>query len=96
MRSASTVPTLPGLTEEEASSVYGAHRCPHCMLDVSGNYATLTTLLPRSATSTTIVNDYLLAPDVIADAWTAWNGSTSPTRMRTPSCLSTTPNATPY
>jgi Rieske 2Fe-2S family protein len=38
------------------------------MLDVSGNYATLTTLLPRSATSTTIVSDYLLPPEVIADA----------------------------
>ena len=65
---ASAIPTLPGLTEEEASSVYGAHLFPNCMLDVSGNYATLTTLLPRSATSTTIVSDYLLPPDVIADA----------------------------
>jgi Rieske 2Fe-2S family protein len=62
-----TIPPLPGITEEESRSVYGAYLFPNSMVDVQGNYATLTTLLPRGANCTVVVTDYLLPPDVIAD-----------------------------
>lgn len=65
---ASTVPPLPGLTDEEGLSVYGAYLFPNCMVDVNGTYANLTTLLPRGANSTVVITDYLLPPAVIADA----------------------------
>ena len=63
----STVPLLPGLTDEEGLSIYGAFLFPNCMVDINGTYATLTTLLPRSESSTIVVTDYLLPPEVIAD-----------------------------
>jgi Rieske 2Fe-2S family protein len=62
-----TVPPLPGLSEEEGLSVFGAYLFPNCMIDINGTYANLTTLLPRSEHSTIVVTDYLLPPDVIAD-----------------------------
>ena len=64
---ATTVPPLPGLSEEEGLSVYGSYLFPNCMIDINGTYANLTTLLPRSEHSTIVVTDYLLPPDVIAD-----------------------------
>jgi len=63
----SPVPPLPGLSEEEAQSVYGAYLFPNCMVDVNGTYANLSTLLPRSERSTIVVTDYLLPPGVIAE-----------------------------
>ena len=63
----SPVPYLPGLTEEEGRSVYGAYLFPNSMVDVFGAYANVTTLYPRGADRTVIVTDYLMSPDVIAD-----------------------------
>ena len=62
-----SVPPLPGLSEEESRSVYGAYLFPNAMVDVFGTYATLTTLLPRAVDRTVIVTDYLFAPEVVAD-----------------------------
>lgn len=64
----SPVPTLPGLTEEEGRSVYGAYLFPNCMVDINGTYANLTTLLPRDERTTIVVTDYLMPESVIADA----------------------------
>ena len=64
----SPVPHLPGLTEEEGRSVYGAYLFPNSMVDVFGTYANVTTLYPRGADRTVVVTDYLMAPDTIADA----------------------------
>ena len=40
---------------------------PNAFLDVSGTFATLTALLPRTADHTTLVTEYLYAPETRAD-----------------------------
>lgn len=63
---ATTLPALPHLTEQEAASYYGAFAFPNAFLDVSGTFATLTALLPRAADHTTLVTEYLFAPETMA------------------------------
>jgi Rieske 2Fe-2S family protein len=62
----SKLPALPGLSPEEASRYYGCYLFPNAMLDLAGPLATLTTIVPQSADRSTVISDYLFAPETIA------------------------------
>jgi len=57
---------LPSMTEEEASSVYGASIFPNMFLDIAGGSAVATCLIPEGPTQTRVVTEYLFLPDDIA------------------------------
>jgi Rieske 2Fe-2S family protein len=60
-------PILPGMTEQEANSYFGAVVFPNMFIDVTGTSAIATSLVPRSATHTTIITEYLFTADEVAD-----------------------------
>jgi glycine betaine catabolism A len=60
------LPALPGLSAEEASCYYGAYIFPNAWIDVAGPYAALTTVIPRAADRSTLITDYLFAPETMA------------------------------
>lgn len=60
------LPPLPGLSAEEATCYYGAYIFPNAMIDIAGPLATLTTIIPRAADRSTLITDYLFAPETIA------------------------------
>lgn len=62
----SGLPPLPRLSAEEASCYYGAYIFPNAMVDISGRFATLTTIVPRSADRSTLVTDYLFTAETMA------------------------------
>jgi glycine betaine catabolism A len=61
------LPALPGLSAEEASCYYGAYIFPNAWIDVAGPYAALTTVIPRAADRSTLITDYLFAPETMAE-----------------------------
>jgi glycine betaine catabolism A len=61
------LPALPRLSDEEASCYYGAYIFPNATIDIAGPLATLTTIIPRAADRSTLVTDYLFAPETMAD-----------------------------
>jgi Rieske 2Fe-2S family protein len=63
----STIPVMPGFTEHEATSLYGASIFPNMFLDISGTSTIATCLLPRGAEHTTVVTEYLFRPEVVED-----------------------------
>jgi len=63
---ATTIPVMPGLTEQQATSMYGASIFPNMFLDLTGTVAIATRILPRGPEHTTMVTDYLFRPEVIA------------------------------
>jgi Rieske 2Fe-2S family protein len=62
---ATTLPVMPGLSELQASSMYGATVFPNMFLDLTGTVAIATRLQPRGPEHTTIVTDYLFRPETI-------------------------------
>jgi phenylpropionate dioxygenase-like ring-hydroxylating dioxygenase large terminal subunit len=62
-----TLPLMPGLSELEASSMYGASVFPNMFLDLTGTVVIATRLLPRGPEHTTMVTDYLFRPETIAE-----------------------------
>ncbi len=62
------LPRLPGISEEDARLYRGAAVFPNLLVDVVGNGAVLTTLLPHGPDRTTVVAEYLFAPGVTADS----------------------------
>jgi glycine betaine catabolism A len=62
-----SLPALPGLSAEEASCYYGAYIFPNAWVDVAGPYAALTTIIPRAADRSTLITDYLFAPETMAE-----------------------------
>ena len=62
-----SVPVMPGIDEQAASSMYGATVLPNMLIDLTGTVVIATRLQPRSATHTTIVTDYLFRPEVVDD-----------------------------
>jgi glycine betaine catabolism A len=61
------LPPLPGLSAEEASCYYGAYIFPNSTIDIAGPLATLTTIIPRAADRSTLITDYLFAPETMAE-----------------------------
>ena len=59
-------PTLPGLTDADANTYYGAAIFPNMFIDVTGTCAIVTTLVPQSASHTQVVSEYLFAPEEVA------------------------------
>jgi Rieske 2Fe-2S family protein len=62
----SPLPTLPGLDEVDATSYYGCTVFPNGFVDVSGNAAIVSYLYPKGPTHTTMVMEYMFAPETIA------------------------------
>jgi phenylpropionate dioxygenase-like ring-hydroxylating dioxygenase large terminal subunit len=60
-----TLPVMPGLSELQASSMYGASVFPNMFLDLTGTVVIATRLQPRGPEHTTMVTDYLFRPEVI-------------------------------
>jgi len=59
---------LPGMTEEQAHSIFGAGVFPNMMIDVAGSNVVATRLVPEGPTQTRVLTDYLFMPeDVAAD-----------------------------
>jgi Rieske 2Fe-2S family protein len=63
----SSLPVMPGLDDEQATSIYAALIFPNMFLDVSGTSTVSTRLEPRSAERTTVITEYLFRPEVIDD-----------------------------
>jgi glycine betaine catabolism A len=62
----SRLPPLPRLSAEEASCYYGAQIFPNATFDVSGRFASLKTIIPRAVDRSTVIVEYLFAPETIA------------------------------
>jgi Rieske 2Fe-2S family protein len=62
-----SVPVMPGIDQESASSMYGATVLPNMFIDLTGTVVIATRLQPRSAKHTTIVTDYLFSREVVDD-----------------------------
>src|SRR5215469_5701627 len=62
---ATAIPVMPGLTEQQASSMYGASIFPNMFLDLTGTVAIATRIVPRGPQHTTMITDYLFRPEVI-------------------------------
>ena len=63
----SSLPVLPGLEGTDASAYFGCSIFPNAFLDLQVQTLVATALHPTAADSTTVVAEYLFAPDVIAD-----------------------------
>jgi Rieske 2Fe-2S family protein len=64
----SSLPVMPGLDDQQATSIYAALIFPNMFLDVSGTSTVSTRLEPRSADRTTVVTEYLFRPEVVEDS----------------------------
>lgn len=61
------LPLLPGVDGTDATSYYGGTIFPNGFIDVAGSSAILSTLYPKGPHCTTMVMEYLFAPDTLAD-----------------------------
>jgi Rieske 2Fe-2S family protein len=63
----STVPVLPGLSERDATSYFGAAIFPNLLLDIAANSAVATALVPLGPDRTLLVSEYLFRQEAIAE-----------------------------
>lgn len=63
------LPVIPGLADGEETVYRGTTVFPNMFLDVTGTSVIITAMFPTSATTTTVVGEYLFAPEV-ADSQT--------------------------
>ncbi|MDH4353127.1 MAG: aromatic ring-hydroxylating dioxygenase subunit alpha [Actinomycetota bacterium] len=56
---------LPNMTEEQATSIYGAQVFPTMFLDIAGSNAVVTRLSPEGPRSTRVFSEYLFMPEEI-------------------------------
>ena len=56
-----------GLDEVDRNSYYGGTSFPNMFVDISGTCAVVTSLFPKGPNHTTMVMEFMFAPDVIAD-----------------------------
>ncbi|MEP7060411.1 MAG: SRPBCC family protein, partial [Actinomycetota bacterium] len=63
MDGTSTLPQLPNLSEIDRRTYYGYAVFPNLMVNLFSTGAMVYTLLPRSASHTTVVSDYLFRPE---------------------------------
>ncbi len=59
------MPPLPGISEVDRHSYFGASSFPNLFVDISGNCAVVTSLFPNGPSSTTLVMEFMFAPEVI-------------------------------
>jgi Rieske 2Fe-2S family protein len=64
----SSLPVLPHMGEAEAESYYGATVFPNMFIDVTGTSVIVSSMWPHAADETTVVMEYLFAPDTIESA----------------------------
>ncbi len=62
----SRLPVLPGLSDDDASSYFGATMFPNAFIDITGTSAIVTTMYPKGPDHTTVVTEYMFAPETIA------------------------------
>ena len=63
---ANALPLLPGVSGVDAESYYGGTIFPNGFIDVAGTTAILSTLYPKGPHRTTMVMEYLFAPETVA------------------------------
>ncbi|HRB03598.1 MAG TPA: SRPBCC family protein, partial [Ilumatobacteraceae bacterium] len=61
------MPPLPGLSEVDRTSYFGCTSFPNMFVDISGTCAVVTSLFPKGPNHTTVVMEFMFAPEVIAD-----------------------------
>ncbi|MGZ6982878.1 MAG: aromatic ring-hydroxylating oxygenase subunit alpha [Ilumatobacteraceae bacterium] len=66
MTGRSNLPVLPHMPVDESESYYGATVFPNMFIDITGTCVIVSSMWPKAADSTTVVMEYLLAPDTIA------------------------------
>ncbi len=64
----SRLPLLPTMSPADGEEYFGLAVFPNMLLDVTGTCIIATAMYPRSATHTSVVTEYLFAPDTIAAA----------------------------
>jgi Rieske 2Fe-2S family protein len=62
-----TIPVMPGLSEQQANAMHGASIFPNMFIDLTGTVVIATRMQPRGPEHTTITTDYLFRPETIAD-----------------------------
>jgi len=62
----SSVPLMPGLSEEDESSLFGCTIYPNMFIDVTGTSAIATAMYAKAPDLTTVVTEYLFRPEAIA------------------------------
>jgi glycine betaine catabolism A len=62
-----SLPLLPGMNDLDASSYYGCTMFPNAFVDVTGTCAIVSYLYPKGPHHTTMVMEYMFAPETIAD-----------------------------
>lgn len=66
MTGRSSLPVLPHMPVEQAESYYGATVFPNMFIDVTGTCVIVSSMWPKGAAETTVVMEYLFAPDTIS------------------------------
>ncbi len=61
------LPLIPSMEEMDDYSVFGAYVYPNMLIDVMPTCVAVSTYIPRSATHTTVVTDYLFPAEVAAN-----------------------------
>ena len=64
----SSLPVLPHMPADESESYYGATVFPNMFIDITGTCVIVSSMWPKGADSTTVVMEYLFAPETIAAA----------------------------
>lgn len=62
----STLPPLPGLTDEDLHTFYGAHVFPNLIINYHSETVNAVTVFPLGPTRSHVVSEYLFHPDTIA------------------------------
>ena len=62
----SDLPLMPGLSEEDETSLYGSTVYPNMFIDITGTGAIATGMYAKSPSLTTVVTEYLFRPEAIA------------------------------
>lgn len=62
-----TIPVMPGLTEQQANAMHGVTVFSNMFIDLTGTVVIATRLQPRGPERTTVTTEYLFRPEVIAD-----------------------------
>ncbi len=61
------MPPLPGLSDVDRTSYFGCTSFPNMFVDISGTCAVVTSLFPKGPNVTTVVMEFMFAPEAIAD-----------------------------
>ena len=62
-----TIPVMPGLTEEQANAMHGASVFPNMFIDLTGTVVIAARIQPRGPEHTTMITDYLFRPEAMAE-----------------------------